>query len=122
MRPKWLKLASLAQKTLSVILCMLITFSRTYLTSLQLELLKDKWLKQTNQAWKFSTLYTFSYLSYSLLSRDNLLKNLFDFTTAGDRDCVAAVERLSVLHFSVDFIFLSFGIMVSIVEHDMKSN
>ena len=43
-------------------------------------------------------------------------KNIFDFTTAGDWDCVAAVERLPALHYSVDFIFLSFGIMGSIVE------
>ena len=38
-------------------------------------------------------------------------KNIFDFTTAGDWDCVVAVERLPALHYSVDFIFLSFGIM-----------
>ena len=43
-------------------------------------------------------------------------KKIFDFTTAGDWDCVAAVERLPVLHYSVDFIFLSFGIMGFIVE------
>ena len=42
--------------------------------------------------------------------------DLFDFTTAGDWDCVAAVERLSALHYSVDFIFLSFGIIDFIVE------
>ena len=36
---------------------------------------------------------------------------MFDFTTAGDWDCVAAVERLPALRYSVDFIFLSFGIM-----------
>ena len=41
---------------------------------------------------------------------------IFDFTTAGDWDCVAAVERLPVLHYSVDFILLSFGIMGFIVE------
>ena len=39
-----------------------------------------------------------------------------DFTTAGDLDCVAAVERLPALHYSVDFIFLPFGIMGFIVE------
>ena len=39
-----------------------------------------------------------------------------DFTTAGDWDCVAAVERLPALHDSVDFIFLSFGILGFIVE------
>ena len=43
-------------------------------------------------------------------------KIIFDFTTAGDWDCVAAVERLPALHYSVDFIFLSFGIMGFIVE------
>ena len=43
-------------------------------------------------------------------------KNIFDFTTAGDWDCVAAIERLPSLHYSVDFIFLSFGIMDFIVE------
>ena len=43
-------------------------------------------------------------------------KNIFDFTTAGDWDCVAAVERLSALHYSEDFICLSFGIMGFIVD------
>ena len=43
-------------------------------------------------------------------------KNTFVFTTAGDWDCVAAVERLPALHYSVDFIFLSFGIMGFISE------
>ena len=41
---------------------------------------------------------------------------IFDFTTAGDWDCVEAVESLPVLHYSVDFIFLAFGIMGFIVE------
>ena len=35
--------------------------------------------------------------------------NIFDFTTAYDWDCVAAVERLPAIHYIVDFIFLSFG-------------
>ena len=39
-----------------------------------------------------------------------------DLATAGDWDCVAAVERLPALHYSLDFIFLSFGIMGFIVE------
>ena len=52
----------------------------------------------------------------SLHPKDNLFKNIFDFTTAGDWDCVAAVEHLPALHYSVDFIFLSFGIMGFIVE------
>ena len=37
-------------------------------------------------------------------------------STAGDWDCVAAVERLPAHHHSVGFIFLSFGIMGLIVE------
>ena len=68
------------------------------------------------------------YLSYLVLSHNVAswsqicdfkgypFKNIFDFTTAGDWDCVAAVERLPALHYSVEFIFLSFGIMVFIVE------
>ena len=51
-----------------------------------------------------------------MLQKDNLLKNTFDFTTAGDWDYVAVVERLPALHYSVEFIFLSFGIMGFIVE------
>ena len=43
-------------------------------------------------------------------------KNIFDFTTAGDWDCVAVVERLLALHYSVDLIFFSFGIIDFIVE------
>ena len=41
---------------------------------------------------------------------------LFDFTTAGDRYFVAAVERLPALHYRVYFIFLATGIMGSIVD------
>ena len=33
-----------------------------------------------------------------------------------DLDCVAAVERLPALHYSVDFVFLSFGIMGFVEE------
>ena len=52
----------------------------------------------------------------SFASKGYPFKNIFDFTTAGDRDCVAVIERLPALHYSVDFIFLSFGIMGFIVE------
>ena len=52
----------------------------------------------------------------SLLPKNNLFKNIFDFTTAGDWDYVAVVERIPALLYSVDFIFLSFGIMCFIVE------
>ena len=37
-------------------------------------------------------------------------------TSAGDWNYVAAVERLPALPYSVDFIFLSFGIMGFIME------
>ena len=53
---------------------------------------------------------------HSLLSNDNIFKNIFDFATAGEWDCVAAVECLPALHFSVDFMLLSFEIMGFIVE------
>ena len=43
---------------------------------------------------------------------------IFDFTTAGDWDCVAAVECLPALHYSVDFVFLSFGIIYFLVLWD----
>ena len=33
---------------------------------------------------------------------DNIFKNMFDFTTVGDWDCEAAVERLPALHHSAD--------------------
>ena len=55
----------------------------------------------------------------SLISRINEVYTLlrtYLTTTAGDWDCVAAVERLPALHYSVDFIFLSFGIMGFIVD------
>ena len=47
---------------------------------------------------------------------DSPLKNIFDFTTAGDWDCVAVEERIPAFHYSVDFIFLSFAIMSFIWE------
>ena len=85
---------------------------------------------QINRIYKFSLLFLFSFI-LSLFafcseipfrqlavfaSKGYPFKNIFDFTTAGDWDCVAAVERLPALHYSVDFIFLSFGIMGFIVE------
>ena len=57
-----------------------------------------------------------SVLGAVFASKGYPFKNIFDFTTAGDWDCVAVVERLPALHYSVDFIFLSFGIMGFIVE------
>ena len=49
-----------------------------------------------------------------------LYRHTYDFlgneNSAGDWDCLAVVERLPAFHCSVDFIFLSFGIMGLIVE------
>ena len=50
---------------------------------------------------------------HSMLPKDNLFKNIFDFTTAGDWDCVAAVERLPALHNCVDFFTCPLGSWVS---------
>ena len=46
----------------------------------------------------------------------SLFKNIFNFTTAGDWDCVAAVERLPAFNYSVVFISLFFAVMGFIVE------
>ena len=78
-------------------------------------LMRPKWPKLASLAQKPCTLW-FQFLVHSLLPRDNLFKYIFDSTTAGHWDCVAAVERIPVLHYSVDFIFLSFGIMGFIWE------
>ena len=52
-----------------------------------------------------------------LFLKDNLFKTtIFDFTTAGEWDCVAVVVCLPALHYSVDFICLSFRIKGLIVD------
>ena len=58
----------------------------------------------------------FQFFGAVFASKGCPFKNIFDFTTTDDWDCVAAVERLPALHDSVDFIFLSFGIMGFIVK------
>ena len=74
-----------------------------------------KWQKLASLAQEIRTLW-FQFFRAVFASKGYPFKNIFDFTTAGDRDCVAAVERLPALHYSVDFIFLSFGTMGFIVE------
>ena len=75
--------------------------------------------KRWKTTYKFAFIYmsnfSFSYLVQSA-SKRYPYKNMFDFTTAGVWDFVAAVERLPALHYSVDLILLSFGIMGFIVE------
>ena len=71
--------------------------------------MRPKALKQASLAQKkLQLLNTFSPLMQSLLPKDNCFKNIFDFSTAGERDCVVTVGRLPALHFSVDCIFLYF--------------
>ena len=66
-----------------------------------------KWQKLASLAQEICTLQ-FQFFGAVFASKGYPFKNIFDFTTAGDWDCVAALERLPALHYSVDFIFLSF--------------
>ena len=77
--------------------------------------LKAQWQKLASLAQEICTLL-FQFFGAVFASKGYPFKNIFDFTTAGDWDCVAAVERLPALYYSVDLIFLSFGIMGIIVE------
>ena len=55
-----------------------------------------------------STLHFQSLMHFNafFVSKHNPFKNTFDFPTASDWDCLAAVEQLPTLHYSVDFYFL----------------
>ena len=66
--------------------------------------MRPKWLKLATCSLAQTT-FTSSSLVYSLLPKDKLFKKMFDLITAGERDCVAMVEGLPALHYSVDFIF-----------------
>ena len=73
-------------------------------------------MKETSKSGPGNMHTLASVLCCSLCFQGYPFKNIFGFTTAGDWDCVAAVERLSALHYSVDFILLSFEIMGFILE------
>ena len=77
--------------------------------------MRSKWLKLASLAKKECTLW-FQFFDGFFASKGYPFKNIFDFTTAGDWDSAAAVECLPALHYSVDFIFLSSGIMDFSVE------
>ena len=77
--------------------------------------MKPNWHKLASLAQEICTLW-FQFFGAVFASKGYPFKNTFDFTTDGDWDCVAAVERIPALQSSVDFIFLSFGIMGFIVE------
>ena len=72
--------------------------------------MSPKWQKLASMAKEICT-FLFQFFGAVIASTGYPFLNIFDFTTAGDWVCVAAVERLPALHYSVDFIFLSFGIM-----------
>ena len=74
-------------------------------------LMKPKWQKLASLAQEICTLW-FQFFGAVFASKGYPFKNIFDFTTAGDWDCVAAVERLPALHYSVDFVFLPLGAWV----------
>ena len=74
-----------------------------------------KWQTLAILAQEICTLW-FQFFGAVSTSKGYPFKNIFDFTTAGDWDCVVAVERLPALHYSEDFILLSFGIMGFILE------
>ena len=71
--------------------------------------MRPKWPKLASLAQKICTLW-FQFCDAFFASKGYPFKNIFDFTTAGDG------RSLPVLHCSVDFSFLSFGIMGFIVE------
>ena len=77
--------------------------------------MKPKWQKLASLAQEICTLQ-FQFFGAVFASKGYPYKNVFYFTTAGDWDCVAALERLPVLHYNVDFVFLSFGNTGFIVE------
>ena len=77
--------------------------------------MKPKWQKLASLVLEICTLW-FQFFGTVFAPRGYPFKNIFDYITAGDWYCVAAVERLPALHYSVDFIFLSFGIKSFIVE------
>ena len=79
--------------------------------------MRPKWPSLASLAQKICTLW-FQFFGAYFASKGYPFQNIFDFTTACDLDYVAAVERLPALHYSVDFIFLPFGIMGFIVEHE----
>ena len=73
------------------------------------------WQKLASLAHEICTIW-FQFFGAVFVSKGYPFKNIFYFTTAGDWDCVAAVDRLPAPHYSVGVIFLSFGIMGFIVE------
>ena len=77
-----------------------------------------KWQKLASLAQEICTLW-FQFFGAVFASKGYPFKNIFEFTTAGDWDCLAAVERLPILHYSVDFIiFCPLGSWVSLLNFE----
>ena len=74
--------------------------------------MKPKWQKLASLAQEICT-SSFSSSVQSLLPKDTLLRT---YLTSLQLVTGTVWQRLPALHYSVDFIFLSFGIMGSIVE------
>ena len=66
--------------------------------------MRPKWPKLARLAHKICTLW-FQFFDAFFAPKGYPFKNTFDFTTAGDWGCVAAVEHLPALHYSVEFFF-----------------
>ena len=77
--------------------------------------MRSKWLKLASLAQNVC-IFTLLVLWCTLCLDRIPFINTNDINIASDKDCVVAVERFPVLHYNVDFIILSFGIMDSIVE------
>ena len=58
--------------------------------------MRPKWPKLASLTQKICTLW-FQFFDAFFASKGYPFKDIFDFTTAGERDCVSAVERLPAL-------------------------
>ena len=78
--------------------------------------MKPKWQKLASLAQEICTLW-FQFFAVVFASKGYPFKSIF--STVGDSDCVAAVERLPAFHYSVDFIFFPFGSWVSLWNFEL---
>ena len=74
-----------------------------------------KWQKLASLALEVCTLW-FQFFGAVFASKGYLLRTYLTSLQLVAGTVVVAVERLPALHYSVDFIFLSFGIIGFIVE------
>ena len=74
--------------------------------------MRPKWLKLAILVQKNGSEHSALSVYWCIVcfQRITFFRNVFEFSAAGERNSVVAVERLHVLHYSVDFIFLPFTI------------